>query len=252
MLSIENASFAYGSARVLHEVSLSCAPGRTCLLIGPNGSGKSSLLRLAAGLRSPESGGVTWCGLSVCDQAPHERARSVAWVAQRSMMAIDVTVRELVELGAVHGAAACPLEAVLEELALGPLAHRSFHALSGGQQQRCIMARALRQHGPGGLLLLDEPLANLDPAEVVRVVAALRRRAAEGAVILAAMHDIAVAGQWADDVALLCGGRLLACGTAADVLRSDLLGKAFGCEFQTWGRAISFQLPGCPVESRAP
>lgn len=249
MLSIQDASFAYSKRRVLHAVTMQVDQGRTCLLIGRNGSGKSSLLRLAAGLRAPTAGSVQWQGENISAIPPTRRARSVAWVSQRSMLAIDVTVRDVVEFGAVHGASSITAEALLHELALEPLAHRRFHELSGGEQQRCIVARALRQHADGGLLVLDEPLANLDPAESVRVIEALRQRCRRGAVVVAAMHDLSLVGQWADDVAVLDGGVLTAFGVAARVLQSSVLSSAFGCEFVGASGLFSVQLPPRQVVS---
>lgn len=243
MLTIRNASFAYSQRRVLHSVTMQVEVGHTCLLIGRNGCGKSSLLRLAAGLRAPTDGSVQWCGRETSAIAPAQRARCVAWVAQRSMLAIDVTVRDVIELGAVHGAASVSAEELLHELALEPLASRRFHELSGGEQQRCIVARALRQHPYGGLLVLDEPLANLDPAEAVRVIQALRRRCRKGGVVIAAVHDLALADQWADDIALLDGGRLLAFGPSTSVLQPSTLSSAFGCEFLARSGSLALQLP---------
>jgi len=243
MLTIRNASFAYSQRRVLHSVTMQIERGRTCLLIGRNGSGKSSLLRLAAGLRAPTAGSVQWCEREISAIAPVLRAKSVAWVAQRSMLAIDVTARDVIELGAEHGAASISADALLEELALEPLAGRRFHELSGGEQQRCIVARALRQHADAGLLVLDEPLANLDPAEVVRVIGALRRRCKRGAVVIAAMHDLALADEWADDVALLDGGSLIAFGPAKRVLEPSVLASAFGCDFGVRSAALAVRLP---------
>jgi len=243
VLSIQQASFAYANRRVLDAVTMEVGVGRTCLVIGRNGSGKSSLLRLAAGLRAPLEGSVQWRGRDICATHPAQRARSVAWVAQRSTLAIDVTVRDVIEFGAVHGAANMSAEALLQEIALEPLADRRFHELSGGEQQRCVVARALRQHPAGGLLVLDEPLANLDPAEAMRVVEALRRRCRQGSVVVAAMHDLSVVDQWADDVALLDSGRLIAFGPPRSVLQPRELQSAFGCEFQVGTASLSLRLP---------
>jgi len=243
MLTVAAASFAYSRRRVVNSVSLQVEVGRTCLVIGRNGSGKSSLLRLVAGLRAPTEGSVRWRGQEISAIAPAQRARCVAWVAQRSMLAIDVTVRDVIELGAVRGASSASLEALVHELGLEPLVDRRFHELSGGEQQRCIVARALRQHPNGGLLVLDEPISNIDPSEAIRVLEALRRRCQMGAVVIAAMHDLAIADQWADDVALLDAGSLTTFGTAQQILQPTMLSSAFGCEFRSISGSISLHLP---------
>lgn len=213
-------------------------PGRVTVLLGPNGGGKSTALRMAAGLLPPARGDVLVGGASVASMSAQTRAGRVSLVVQRPEVGAPLTVIEVVRLGRValppfHGAA----ERALARVGLAELADRPFHSLSGGQQQRVSVARALAQHAAGGVLLLDEAFAAIDPPEAASLVREIRAEASRGATVLAATHDLAVASALADDVWCLVDGRTRAFGAAGEVLApatlSSLLGisvrEASGC-----------------------
>lgn len=200
------------------------AVGRVTVLLGVNGSGKSTALRAAAGLVAPASGAVLVDGQPAHVMSAAHRAARIAMVPQRHEVGSPFTVRQVVCLGTVAtdgGEAA--VDRAMATARVAALAERPFHALSGGQQQRVVLARALAQHGPGGILLLDEAFAAVDPVEAAEAVRAVRDAAAAGATVLAATHDLALASALADDAWLLAGGRTWAIGPASDLLSAERL-----------------------------
>ena len=203
--------------------------GRVTVLIGVNGSGKSTALRAAAGLLRPVSGAVLAGGKPVCEMAAGRRAARIAFVPQRFEVGAPFTVREVVQLGhAVGEPDASGVARAMADTGVAPLADRPFHALSGGQQQRVVVARALAQHRPGGILLLDEAFAAVDPAEAAGLVGAIRGLAARGSTILVATHDLALASALGDDAWFLERGQSRGFGPADELLRAGPLGRFLG------------------------
>jgi iron complex transport system ATP-binding protein len=228
-------------------------PGRVAVLLGPNGGGKSTALRMAAGLLPPVCGEVLLGGVPVAAMSARARAGRVSLVVQRPEVGAPLTVLEVVRLGRValpptEGAA----ERSLARVGLADLADRPYHSLSGGQQQRVSVARALAQHAAGGVLLLDEAFAAIDPPEAASLVREIRAEASRGATVLAATHDLAVASALADDVWCLVDGRTRAFGAAGEVLApetlSSLLGisvrEANGCRGKIAVADFAAMLPG--------
>jgi iron complex transport system ATP-binding protein len=179
------------------------SPGRVTVLIGPNGGGKTTALRLAAGLLMPDAGSVLIDGEPV-----HALSAALGRIARP--------------------ADAQRVERALHRVGLAALADRPYHSLSGGQQQRVAVARALAQHEPGGVLLLDEAFAAVDPPEAAAIVRAVREEAAAGATVLAATHDMAVASAIADDVWCIVAGQTRAFGPASDLLTAAALPALLG------------------------
>jgi len=205
------------------------AAGRVTVLIGVNGSGKSTALRAAAGLLAPSSGGVLVDGRPVHAMSAAGRAARVAMVPQRHEVGSPFTAREVVRLGKVAtGGDEAAVDRAMAAARVSALADRPFHALSGGQQQRVVLARALAQHAPGGILLLDEAFAAVDPAEAAEAVRTVREAAAAGATVLAATHDLALASALADDAWLLADGRTWSFGPATELLSRERLSAFLG------------------------
>lgn len=206
-------------------------PGSLVALLGGNGSGKSTLLGLLAGAVHAESGEARWKGIDLLSASPAVRASNLAFVPQRPALDAAFTVRECVELGrfALERRPERVTDAI-GECDLVALAWRRWHDLSEGQRQRAALARAMAQHDRGGLMLLDEPFAAMDPASTRQSLGIVRRRAAAGAVVLLATHDLMLAGM-ADQVWLLRDGSLVAAGDAARVLVPQVLESIYGVEF---------------------
>ncbi len=221
---------SYDHRFVLHDVSLSIERGEWLGLIGPNGAGKTTLLRAIAGLIDC-AGDIVLDGRSAPELRPRERARIVAIVHQRPVLPPAMSVADYVLLGRTPHIAYFDTETkhdldivsqCLDRLGILDFAERPLGQLSGGEQQRVVLARALAQQAP--VLLLDEGTSALDVGgqqEVLELVESLRT--SESLTVLSAMHDLTLAGQFADTLALLSEGRLVALGSAEAVLREDLI-----------------------------
>jgi iron complex transport system ATP-binding protein len=220
---------------VLRGVEVSVAAGEWVTVIGPNGAGKSTLLRAVGGLL-PFAGSINLLGRPVQQLRRRERARLVATVPQTPIVPPGMAVLDYVLLGRtpfirpLGRESAADLEAVdetLRRLDLVQFADRPLETLSGGERQRAFLARALAQGAP--LLLLDEPTSSLDighQQEVLDLVDKLR--ADRGLTVLATMHDLSVAGEYAQRLILLARGRVVADGPPRGVLTEDLLAEHYG------------------------
>ena len=235
-LSARSLTVRLGGRPVLANVTAAVERGERIALVGPNGAGKTTLLRAVTGLL-PYDGDLTLEDRPIRAWEPRARARAVALVRQQADLAVDFTVEELVALGrASHlgwteRLGAADRQRVAEALAavdLQGLAARPVTALSGGEQQRVLLAQALAQDAP--LLLLDEPTAHLDVRHQLDLLGRVRALADAGRTVIAALHDLELAAQFADRVWVLAAGTLVADGPPADVLTPDLLRRAFGVE----------------------
>ena len=231
--------FRYGPRPVLHGVSLGIEGQGLTALCGPNGAGKSTLLHLMAGRLRPQAGQVELDGLPIRDLRPSARARRIAVVPQAMGQTFDLTVEDLVTLGRLHRLRLAdrlllkPLGAedeaevaqALRALEVESLRGRRLSQISGGEQARAMIAAALAQGADH--LLLDEPTAHLDPGFRREILEILTVLAGRGRTVLIVLHDLMLAGLYADRVALLADGRLAAAGEARDVLTSQTLTDVF-------------------------
>ena len=236
-LAVRSLSVSIGGRPILDDVSVATSSGGWLGIIGPNGAGKTTLLRAIAGL-VPARGTVEIDGRDAATMRPRERARSVAIVAQRPVLPPAMTVADYVLLGRTPHIAYLDTEtrsdvdvaaAALARLDAGVYAERTLGTLSGGEQQRVVLARALAQQAP--IVLLDEGTNALDVGsqqQVLELVSDLRR--ADGLTVVSAMHDLTLAAQYADTVTLLGGGRVVAAGAPADVIREDLIATYYGAD----------------------
>jgi iron complex transport system ATP-binding protein len=215
---------------ILDRVDLTVAAGEWVTVIGPNGAGKSTLLRAVGGLLTG-TGSISLFGTATSRLPRRQRARIVATVAQSPVVPPGMAVFDYVLLGRTPYIAPLARESaadlavvaqVLDQLDLSDFAARQLATLSGGERQRVFLARALAQGAT--LLLLDEPTSALDighQQEVLELVDQLRRD--RGLTVLATMHDLSLAGEYADRMVLLAGGRVAAVGTPREVLTEELL-----------------------------
>ena len=234
MLALEDATVRIGRATLLDGLSLEVAPGEVVAVVGPNGAGKTTALRLLAGETAPSS------GRAVLDGRPFDLedglARRRAVLPQKSALAFGFSALDVVMLGRTpHRSTRAEDRAAasrsMHAAGVAGLAGRRYPSLSGGEQQRVHLARALAQldgtEGPR-YLLLDEPTSALDLAHQHAVLRVARRQAADGVGVLAVLHDLNLAAQYADRIAVLAGGRLVAVGTADAVLTPSVVRCAFG------------------------
>jgi iron complex transport system ATP-binding protein len=234
MIELRNVSVQLGSTDALKDVSLRVEEGEWVALIGPNGAGKTTALRALCGLVSYD-GEVLVDGTDIRALGRRELARRAAFVPQIPETPPELTVAEYVLLGRTphlgyfgsegHGDRLAAGRA-LERLELGAFAERSLGSLSGGELQRAVLSRALAQEAP--ILLLDEPTSALDlgrQQQALELVHALRDG---GLTIRTTMHDLTLAGQYADRLVLLDRGEVVADGTPAEVLSNLNVSSYYG------------------------
>lgn len=234
MLAVAGLSVRRGGRRVLEDVSASFAPGRITAVLGPNGAGKSTLLACLAGLLRPESGTVSLDGAPLAEMNPRLRARRIGLLPQGGEVHWDIDVETLVGLGRLpHAGRLGPSDADREAVAramaeteVAAFAKRPARQLSGGERARALMARVLA--GEPDWLLADEPLANLDPAFQLDMLARLKAAAAAGRGVVLVLHDLTHVARVATDALLLRAGRLVAAGPVGEVLGDAALAEAYG------------------------
>ena len=228
-----------GGVQVVTDVDLSVEPGDWVAVVGPNGAGKTSLLHAVAGL-IPASGHLRVGGLDPASAPRRRMARVVALMPQRPIVPEGMSVRDLVTLGRTPhlrrfgSESAEDRDAVvrtLDRLDLTDLADRPAVDVSGGELQRVVLGRALAQEPQ--VLLLDEPTSALDIGHQQSVLDLVGRlRLQDELTVVAAMHDLTLAGQYGRRVVLLHQGRVVADAAPAEVLRPALLSEVYGARVE--------------------
>ncbi|MGP8072710.1 MAG: ABC transporter ATP-binding protein [Thermoplasmata archaeon] len=235
-LRVEAASVRYRDQVAVRSVSLSVPRGEVLALAGPNGSGKSSLLRAIAGLEPLSEGTVHLLGRSLGSLSLRERARVVAWMPQEEAAGDNVPLVDYVRYGRfAHIPPLAPeraadvraVAAALADADVTEFARRGVQELSGGERQRARLARVLAQETP--ILLLDEATAHLDVGHQLDLLVRIRRIARrDGRAVILALHDLNLAARFADRVAVLSHGQLVAEGAPAAILSPELLARVWG------------------------
>lgn len=236
MIELKNLSVGYGGRPVLEDISLTFPSGQITVLLGPNGCGKSTLLKSLVGLAQISGGTVNVSGKALADWNRAELARQVSYLPQTRRVP-DMTVERLV----LHGRfpyLSYPrryrredremARQAMEQVGIADLACEDLKTLSGGTRQKAYIAMALAQDT--GAILLDEPTTHLDIAHQLQLMALCRALADRGKAVVVVLHDLDLALGWADRIALLSGGRLLATGTGEELCRSGALEEAFQVE----------------------
>lgn len=215
----------------LEVTDLTLQPGEKTALVGPNGSGKTSLMRALAGIAGTYEG---WSlgGRALDRNAPAARARMLGYLPASRQLDWPIPVRDFLRLSPA------PVDedvvtSLVEELELTPFLDRPSNALSTGERARLLIARTLANRPQ--LLLLDEPMANLDPYWVLRIADLLDAEAARGAIVLTALHDLALIDRF-DRLLLMDGGRAIADGPAATIPRESIFGETFRLRSAPGGR----------------
>jgi len=235
-VEVNELSVRAGNKTLISDVTLAFEPGTWSTIIGPNGAGKTTLVETIAGLRRPSHGSVSILGEALTEMNERERALRVALVPQHPVVPSGMSVYDYVALGRVahHGLfhSASPrdrvvVESVLERLSLAEFRGRDVATLSGGERQRMVLARALTQSTM--VVVLDEPITGLDLRHQMNMLELMKSEVHEcGLTVVATLHDLTLAGQFADRLVLLDRGEVVIDGPAAAVIRSDELAKRYG------------------------
>ena len=236
LLELVLASFSYGDRLILRELNAAIFPGECIALVGPNGVGKTTLLRLAAGTLSPQTGQIRLQGQPLERLRQRTIARSVALVPQHVEVPFAFTVEQFIEQGRTPflkmfgGLRAADREAIEEAMALTDtwsLRARVFNELSGGERQRVKIALGLAQRPQ--LLLLDEPTQHLDIGRQLEMVDLIHSLRGKGIAILASIHDLSLVEGAFSLVWLLSPMEPMQKGRPEEILQPELLERAFKC-----------------------
>ena len=233
-LRLANVGFSTAGTTIVSAVHLEVIPGEPVVLLGPNGAGKSTLLRLISGWLQPTTGEVLLNSTPVRKMPFQVRSRRMAVLTQQINLEFPFTVREVVEMGRMphDSTTLCNnniVDDILQRLQLDE--SRIYTSLSGGEQQLVQIGRVLAQvSGQGGdaLLLLDEPAAPLDLCHQQLLFTVLGELAIQGLSQIIVMHDVNLAMEYAHQVVLMAGGRILAKGRPLDVMDPENLSQTFG------------------------
>jgi iron complex transport system ATP-binding protein len=234
-LEVRGLSVELGRRAIVSDVRLDVPEGGWVCVIGPNGAGKTTLVHAIAGL-VPRTGSVRLWGRPIEQLGRRERARTIALVPQLPAIPESFTVEQYVllgrtpHLGLLASEGKHDLEAVasaLERLDLGWAASRRLETLSGGELRRAVIARAIAQEA--SLLLLDEPTTGLDIAQQLRVLELVEElRSTGGLTVISTMHDLTLAGRFAERFALLSEGHVVVEGSRAEVLLPHVIAEHYG------------------------
>lgn len=233
MLAVDQLAVSLGGRPVVRGVSATFSAGQFVGILGPNGAGKSTLVRALLGLL-PHDGRVTLDGADLAGLPRAEVAKRIAYLPQGQVLHWPVTVERLVALGRLPHLAPWSRMSEADRDAIAramvradvvALAGRTATELSGGERARVLLARALAVGADA--LVVDEPLASLDPAHQIEGMELLRAEADAGRLVIAVLHDLTLAARFCDRVLVMADGRLAADGTPQDVLTPALLAEVY-------------------------
>jgi iron complex transport system ATP-binding protein len=231
-LKAQNLHVALGGQEVLHGVDLSIPAGRWTSIVGPNGAGKSTLLKALSGLL-PAKGQVHWFETPLENIGRRERGQQLSWLGQGEGASDDLRVSDVVMLGRLPYqdwlSAPSALDQQMVESALKATQawdwrDRTLGQLSGGERQRVLLARALAVNAP--IMLMDEPLANLDPPHQVDWLEQVHCLLAQGTTVVSVLHEIGMALH-ADDMVVMQAGRVVHHGACADKATQQAIEAVF-------------------------
>ena len=236
-IEVKNLSFSYGDRPVLHDISFSVGKGEFLSILGPNGVGKSTLFRCVLGLLSGYTGQVLVDGVDARSFSVRDAARHIAYIPQSSHPVFNYSVFDIVLMGRTSGLSTFRSPGrkdteqclwALEKIGISHLRDRCFHRLSGGEQQLVLIARALVQNAP--ILMLDEPTANLDFGNQLRVLEQARALAREGYTVIQTTHHPEQSYMFSDRILAIQKGRVLTEGKPSQVLTEETIRSLYGVD----------------------
>ena len=235
MIELKHIQVSYGKREILHDIDAAIAPGRITAVMGPNGCGKTTLLRCIGGLLEPTSGSVGIDGQEVGSYSARALAQKVAFVRQQAQTDFEFSAFETVLMGRNPWQRRLQnesqedwdiVERCMRQTGTWELRFARPDEMSGGELQRVMIARALAQQTP--VLLMDEPVSNLDIAHQIEVMRLLKQATDKTVVIV--IHDLNLALQFCDDVLLLHDGGLLFHGPVKEGLTPDRISTVYGVQ----------------------
>jgi len=249
ILEFTNVSFSYGAKQFIEQMSFSVAEGELVGLMGPNGAGKSTILKLAAGLLSPQNGNVMVGGNAIGSYSGKKRAQQVAYLPQILDLQAPFRVGELVRMGEYpqEGSHSLTTEEALGIVGLQDKAKTHLAELSGGERRRAYIAMTLVQGAK--VLLLDEPLASLDikyQFDLYRLLKDITRE--KGVSVFMSLHDIGM-GAMMDRLLLVKKGQVISEGKPADVLTDEIVQHAYDLKNDSIGTYMAANRSVCHVLS---
>lgn len=239
MLKVESVSCVVKGRPLVKDVTFTVRPGEVLAILGANGAGKSTLMRLLSGERRPDKGSILLYRKTFDQYKPLELAARKALLAQHNAIPLDFLCSEVVMMGRYPYHQNRPtavdndiVEEALRACGVEHLAERTYPSLSGGEKQRVQLARTLAQlwDRPGGLILLDEPLAGLDMLYQQQTMAILKAFAKKGFIVIAVLHEINLAAQYASRMLMMKNGRRWCDGTPSEVLTPLNIYSVFSIE----------------------
>ena len=224
MLKVENLSFN----EMIQNICLMFTPGTITGILGPNGSGKTTFLKTLKKIWTPTSGQVTWNGESLHALSREKMSEVMSLVPQNPQVTFGFTVREFLEMGSYPAVSMNPqlYQQTLTLLDLEMLEDRPITELSGGERQRAYIARSLITEAP--VMMLDEPIANLDICHQQSILKLLKEFAQSGKTVILTTHDLDVAESLCDKVAIFSKGGCVGYGEFSETVTPDLLWEVFG------------------------
>ncbi len=258
LIIADNVTVSRSGRKLIDGIAIALKPGQFTVVIGPNGAGKSTLMKVLSGELKPDSGLVSYYGTDVDLCRPMDLARRRAVLPQATQLAFPFTALEIARMGAVAQGALNPGEEARKALArvgLRGFESRPYPSMSGGEQQRVQFARALAQvpkpvvDGRPLALFLDEPTASLDLGHQISVLETAREFASAGGMVLAILHDLNLAAEFADHLVVLDQGRVVAEGACRDTVRDEVISRVYGISGAV-GRLPAAHIPYVLPQSR--
>ncbi len=236
-IAVSNLSFSYDDRLILKQISFAAQDNQLLSILGANGVGKSTLFRCMLGLLKGYSGEILLHGKNLKTMSIIEIAKSVAYIPQSHYPSFNYSVFDMVLMGTTHQVSMISkpgkkqlqlVEQALERLGICHLKNRGYTQISGGERQLVLMARALVQEAK--ILILDEPTANLDYGNQIRVLTQIKSLAKEGYTIIQSTHNPDQTFLFSDTVMAMKDGEIAAWGQPGDIFTEDLIRNLYAAE----------------------
>lgn len=238
-IKVKNLNFSYDTRPILKDVSFSAEYGQILSVLGPNGVGKSTLFRCMLGLIKPGSGEIKIEDKNINHMNAAELSREIAYIPQSHHPVFNFSVFDMVLMGTTSqtGSFSAPgkkqieiADMALDKLGIGYLKDRGYSNISGGERQLALIARAIAQQAK--ILIMDEPSANLDFGNRIRVMKTIRQLSEDGYCVIQSTHDPDQAYLYSDRILALYRGNVLAWGTPEDTINNEFISRLYGVDVE--------------------